>query len=206
MSSDIHIYSDNAYFHQSLNLLIENFLYLNETTCSGNVVVIDTGNIAKVEEIVWPDPVCHIVFVISREAHRDFLSSFEWNVSVSYISSKCTPDAFVKEIESVVSNLKRRITCKAFYNAVTNTSLSERELEMTKNFMHGKTIYKISKQFNLNYKTVANYRSAILAKSFGKLDIKSVRVFNVSQNLCRDHIKQNSLRFNVSNLYNCPVQ
>lgn len=206
MSGTIHIYSDNAYFQNSLNILIENSLYLNDTACCGNVVIIDTGNIAEVEEIIWPEPVCHIVFVISREAHMSFLSSFEWNVSVSYISSKCNPDEFVSEINFVMLNLKRRITCKAFYNTVTNGSLSERELEMTKNFMHGKTIDKISKKFNLNHKTVANYRSAILAKSFGKLDIKGVRVFNVSQNLCRDYINQNSLRFNVGNLYNCPIQ
>lgn len=206
MSSVVHVYSDNTYFHNSINILIESLCYLNDTACSGTVVIIDIENIADVKKIVWPEPVCHIIFVISREAHKTFLSSFEWNVSVSYIDCKCNPLEFVGEIKLVVSNLKRRVTCKAFNNVLTNRSLSERELEMVKDFMQGKTIYKISKQLNLKYKTVANYRTDILARSFARLDIKSVRVFNVSQNLCRSYIKQNSLRFDVSHLYTCPAQ
>ncbi|MCW5004346.1 LuxR C-terminal-related transcriptional regulator [Enterobacter roggenkampii] len=205
MSSNIHIYSDNTYFKNSINILIDDSLYLNDTACDGNVVIIDAGSIAKVEEIAWPQPMCHILFVISHEAHKSYLSSFEWNVAVSYISSKCTPSEFVEAINCVVLNLKRRITCKAFYNAVTNSSLSERELKMTKDFMHGKTIHRISQEFNLNYKTVANYRSAILFKSFGKLDIKGVRVFNVSQNLSKDYIRNKNIRFNITHLYKCPI-
>ncbi|MEI2605042.1 hypothetical protein V8O11_14725 [Erwinia aphidicola] len=205
MREFIHVISGNSYFREAVKFIIKESpsLYIS---CCGNIVIIDTEYISEKEKIDINERVCHIIFVTSREAHKAFLSSFEWNLSVTYVNKKCTPDYFRTVLIGSINSLSRRVRCRVYYNFSSHNNLSEKELKVTKDLMLGKSLTNIAKDYNISYKTALNYRNGFLYRSFEKLDITAIRLFRLTIKLSEKYSQNGSLSFNDSTSHNCPVR
>lgn len=170
------IFSDNVFFHKSINAIISEKHLLHFKSC-GKIAVIDAGCFTGLNDLIIAMPVCHIIFVLSRREHMALLSSFEWGVPVSYVSEKCSPDYLGAFMYIKLRELQRRKFCKAFYNNAVYHALTEKELTITTFILQGKSLDYIAKQLSISHHSAANYRTKVICKSFKKLDIKGVRTF-----------------------------
>lgn len=204
MKNFVKVYSDNMFFHSAIDVLFEESFYLN-IPCCGKLVIVDTGNISPLSQLDFPEPVCHVVFVVSRESHKAYLSSFAWGVSVSYVNAKCNMDYLKVLLHSKIFDLKGRRGCRAFYNENTCKALSDKELMVAASILRGESIIEISNILNIHVKTVLNYRTQIIKKAFEILDVKGIRVFHLTRKLNAKLSVGNALTFDNKKKLYCDV-
>lgn len=198
----VHVLSDNIFIHEAVDKIIEENRSLT-MQCCGNLVILDTVNISPSSKLAFPQPVCHVIFIIARDSHKSFLSSYEWGVSVSYVKGKSSPDYLKSELLCRIFDLKRKIICNAFYNSATEEILSERELSMISEIMQGECIKNISNMYNLDFKTMLNYRSKLLKKAFYTLDTGGVRLYHLTKKLSCSLGVSNTLDFHLKKTKYC---
>lgn len=195
MNDSLVVISDNEYFQAAIKSLAKEFS-IPVRACCGSVLIVDISNVSNFSCHQLPDNICHAIYFLSKDEHKRLLSTINFTFPVSYVTEKCSPAQLAEFIYDKTIDLRRRLSCRRYYNEIPEKQLKPKEVLVVDKLLQGESFDVISAKMGMNNKTVKNYQSIVFSKAFKRLDSKSLRMFKLYKELkCRvDSNKNNCSR------------